>query len=70
MNLAAGWEARLAAAPEMEKERVPGLSVAVVADGDIAGATGFGVRHAGGDEPVTPETVFAAESLSKGNTAS
>jgi beta-lactamase class C len=43
-----------------------GLAVAVVKDGDIALIKTYGVREAGGKEPVTPDTVFRIASLSKG----
>ena len=49
----------------MVREKVPGLSVAVVADGDITWSRGFGVRISGRDEEITRDTVFEAASLSK-----
>ncbi len=45
--------------------RVPGVSVAVIADGKIAWARGYGVARAGEAAPVTPVTLFQAASLSK-----
>lgn len=55
---------RLAAKPEMV-----GLAVAVVENGEVTYAKGFGKTHLGG-EPVTPDTVFRWASLSKGVAAS
>lgn len=52
-------------AERMEHYRVPGVSIAVIEDGRVAWARGFGVREAGGTEPVTPETLFQAASISK-----
>ncbi len=44
---------------------VPGVSVAVIEDGEIVFARGYGVREAGKSDPVTPETLFQAASISK-----
>ncbi|MGB6487978.1 MAG: serine hydrolase [Steroidobacteraceae bacterium] len=52
----------------MEKLHVPGISVAVIHNGTIEWARGFGVRDAAGD-PVTPTTLFQASSISKPITA-
>jgi beta-lactamase class C len=43
-----------------------GLAVAVVKDGRVAMMKTYGVREAGGKQPVTPDTVFRLASLSKG----
>jgi beta-lactamase class C len=43
-----------------------GLAVAVVKDGKVVLTKTYGVRQAGGAEPVTPDTVFRLASLSKG----
>ena len=48
----------------MDAERVPGVSVAVIRNGAIAWAQGFGVLRRGG-APVTSETLFQAGSISK-----
>ena len=48
---------------------VPGVSLAVLRDGAIAWAAGFGVREAGRAEPVTERTLFQAASISKPMTA-
>jgi CubicO group peptidase (beta-lactamase class C family) len=44
---------------------VPGASVAVVRDGDLLYLKGHGVRQAGSDRLVTPDTVFPLASCSK-----
>lgn len=47
------------------KAAVPGCSVAVLHDGAIVFAEGFGVRRAGGSDAVDAETLFQAASISK-----
>jgi CubicO group peptidase (beta-lactamase class C family) len=47
---------------------VPGVSIAVIHDGKIEWAKGYGVVNLGG-APVTPETLFQAASISKPVTA-
>jgi CubicO group peptidase (beta-lactamase class C family) len=49
----------------MNHYRVYGASVAVIHNDQIASAEGFGVCEAGKPEPVTPETLFQAASISK-----
>ena len=49
----------------MEKYRVPGVSLAVVEGGAIAWVGAYGVVEVGTSEPVTPETLFQAASISK-----
>ncbi len=49
---------------------VPGLAVAVVHEGRVVLAEGYGLRRIGEDAPVTPETVFQIASLSKSLAAS
>ncbi|GAB7045391.1 hypothetical protein JCM9534A_05170 [Catenuloplanes indicus JCM 9534] len=53
----------------MESARVPGVSIAILRDGEIADVHCAGVRSADGSDPVTPETVFQAGSISKHVTA-
>jgi CubicO group peptidase (beta-lactamase class C family) len=48
---------------------VPGASVAVVDSGCIAWAKGYGYKQAGGSDPVTPDTLFQACSISKSGAA-
>ncbi|QNB01167.1 beta-lactamase family protein [Massilia sp. Se16.2.3] len=55
-------------AEEMQRLHVPGVSVAVIRDGKIAWAKGFGVAYANGPA-VTPKTLFQAASISKPVTA-
>jgi CubicO group peptidase (beta-lactamase class C family) len=45
--------------------RVPGLSLTVIDHGAIAWTRGYGVARAGGAEPVGPDTLFQAASISK-----
>jgi len=49
----------------MKHYSVPGVSVAVIDGGEIAWARGYGVAEAGTSNPVTPETLFQAASISK-----
>ena len=49
----------------MARTGVPGLSVAIVHGEQVAYLKGFGVRRAGGAEPVDPDTVFQLASMSK-----
>ena len=51
-------------AERMKELNVPGVSVAVLHNGKIEWARGFGVRSVGG-EPVNAETMFQAGSISK-----
>ena len=49
--------------------KVPGVSIAVINDGGIEWAKGYGVAEAGTSTPVTPHTLFQAASISKPVTA-
>jgi CubicO group peptidase (beta-lactamase class C family) len=49
----------------MKHWKVPGISIAVVNDGNIIWAEGFGVREYGSNEKVTKNTIFQAGSISK-----
>ncbi|MGE0129840.1 MAG: serine hydrolase [Blastocatellales bacterium] len=53
----------------MKDWKVPGLAVAVVKDGKVVYAKGFGHRDAGKGLKVTPDTLFAIGSCSKAFTA-
>ncbi|MBC2601029.1 serine hydrolase [Puniceicoccus vermicola] len=53
----------------MSEWQLPGLSIAVVKDGESILVKGYGVREAGGSEPVDENTVFAIGSASKAFTA-
>ena len=50
---------------EMEKQHIPGLSIAVVRDGKVIRAQGYGVANVELAVPATPETVFRIGSVSK-----
>ncbi len=52
-------------AQRMSYHRVPGLSVAVIDNFEIAWAKGYGLQQAGDTDAVTPETLFQAASISK-----
>jgi len=54
---------------EMQKRRIPGLALAVVKEGKVVKAKGYGVANLEHDIPVTPQTVFAIASLDKQLTA-
>ncbi|MFE5924230.1 serine hydrolase, partial [Streptomyces sp. NPDC056468] len=53
----------------LDRHKVPGALVAVVEGGELVAVESFGTLTAGGDEPVTQETVFHVGSLSKHITA-
>lgn len=48
---------------------VPGIAIAIVKDGKVIAATGFGVRKLGEPAPVDGKTLFEVASNSKGFTA-
>ena len=50
---------------EMQKRQIPGLSLAIIQDGKIVKAKGYGVTEKGGEAPVTASTLFQAGSISK-----
>lgn len=47
----------------MEELAVPGVAIAIVADGAIVFEKGYGVADASGDQPVTPNTMFEAGAI-------
>ena len=49
----------------MRTQGLAGLAVAVVQDGEVALARGFGTRDVRTGEPVTPDTLFHLASVSK-----
>lgn len=49
----------------MGEAKVPGLSVAVIRDGKVGWAAGFGLADVAEKRPVTPATLFQAASISK-----
>ena len=56
-------------ADRMQFFNTPGVSIAVINNGRIEWARGYGVRAAGSSEQVTTETLFQAGSISKAVTA-
>jgi CubicO group peptidase (beta-lactamase class C family) len=53
----------------MQKRRIPGLALAVVKDGKVVKAKGYGVANLETQTPVTPVTVFELASITKQFTA-
>jgi len=53
----------------MAQSHLPGISIAVIDNDQIAWARGFGVKEAGTTDPVTTSTLFQAQSISKAVTA-
>jgi len=49
----------------MADHHVPGVSMAVIQDGELVSVRGFGVCRARGLDPVTPDTLFRVASISK-----
>lgn len=49
---------------------VPGMAIAIVKDGELVMAQGYGLREVGRPEPVDADTLFAIASITKGFTAS
>lgn len=60
-----GQTTGMAIADRLKFYNVPGVSVAVINDGKLEWAKGFGVTEAGGSMPVTADTMFQAASISK-----
>jgi CubicO group peptidase (beta-lactamase class C family) len=69
IRLETAFEGRLgpphALAERMAFCHTPGIGLALVERFELAWAGGFGLREAGGDEPVTSGTLFQAASISK-----
>ena len=53
----------------MEFYNVPGVSIAVIDSGKIDWAKGYGVKEVGSKDPIDPQTLFQAASISKPVTA-
>jgi CubicO group peptidase (beta-lactamase class C family) len=53
----------------MKFHRTPGVSIAVINEGKLEWARGYGVRTAGSEQAVTTDTMFQAASISKPLTA-
>ncbi|MXW65610.1 MAG: beta-lactamase family protein [Gemmatimonadales bacterium] len=56
---------RSSLADRMAELGVPGVSIAVLVDGEIAWARGYGLADVESARPVTPNTLFQAASISK-----
>src|SRR5688572_33275712 len=56
---------RFTIAERLAHYKVPGVSVAVFENGELAWARGYGVVEAGSSAAVTPSTLFQAASISK-----
>jgi CubicO group peptidase (beta-lactamase class C family) len=56
-------------AERMSVHRVPGVSLAIIDDGRVVWAGGFGVKERGSSDSVTSATLFQAQSISKPVTA-
>jgi CubicO group peptidase (beta-lactamase class C family) len=54
---------------EMERQKIPGLAVAVVRGGAVVSAQGYGLANVEHDAPATPDTIFQSGSLGKMFTA-
>jgi CubicO group peptidase (beta-lactamase class C family) len=52
-------------AERMAYYQTPGMSIALINNGEIEWAKGYGILETGRTEPVTPETIFQACSISK-----
>ena len=50
---------------EMQKQRIPGVSLAVIKDGKIIKAEGYGLANVELNVPARPETVYKIGSVSK-----
>lgn len=60
-----GWSL----AERMAFHKVPGVAVAVIRDGQVVAAAGYGLREAGTGDKVGPDTLFSVGSISKVATA-
>ncbi|MEM6649487.1 MAG: serine hydrolase domain-containing protein [Pseudomonadota bacterium] len=49
----------------MDHYNVPGVSIALIQDGNVVWAKGYGTSEVGSDNPIDPDTVFSVGSLSK-----
>ena len=66
-ELPAGFEAHVRQV--MKASGTPGMAIAVVENGQVTLAKGFGVRRQGGTDPVDADTVFLIGSTAKAMTA-
>ena len=61
--------AKMKLTDRMRFYKTPAVSIALINDGRIEWARGYGMLEAGGKEQITPETLFQAASISKSLTA-
>jgi len=54
---------------KMSETKLPGLSISVVADGDLVYSRGFGFRDVESGLRATPETLYCVGSVTKSFTA-
>src|SRR5215218_1427766 len=54
---------------EMQAQQIPGLSLAVIKDGRLVLAKGYGLANVEHQVPVKPETIFQSGSMGKQFTA-
>jgi hypothetical protein len=50
---------------QLRQQRIPGMSIAVVKNGQVVKAHGYGVADRQANTPATPETVYEIASVSK-----
>ena len=50
---------------EMQKRKIPGLSIAVVKNGEVIKAQGYGLANIELNVPATPETIYQSGSVGK-----
>ena len=50
---------------QMEKQKIPGVSVAVCRDGQVVKAAGYGLANVELDVPARPETIYQSGSVGK-----
>ena len=62
------WK-RMSLVERMAYYNVPGVSIAAINNNQLEWVKGYGVREAGSEDQVTPETLFQAASISKMPTA-
>lgn len=65
VNIKGHPKERMSLRERMDYFKVPGFSIALIDQEEVVWARGYGVLDAGGDEPVTDETIFQAGSISK-----
>lgn len=63
------WTLRTLIGQEMSRRGIPGLAIALVDEGDILQAEGFGATDLSGTDPVTADTPFSIQSAGKTYTA-